>query len=305
MKFVIVEWAVSWDLNTWKVDNCLFNLPLLQWSTNKHPCGGENAFLFSCLITFDKKLGNWKVELKPVQGVASTTSISPGSTSACSRKELPHRSCSQRIHRKSTRKQPSWMAESDLVYIAVQCSNSEGRHGTYRPRYHIFEYHERVRQSNGASVFALVPRSALDVEGWSICTLQELKASARENSFDLQKDLTRFQVATERCRNSCESAIRCRFLPPSGQPEGYRSCSLRTATCPRNNRQPVNSLETDRFEHIDIILIKQYCISHCIMLIVTFSVISGTVTVCMISWRLQDLMRARKTSKNTRPASMS
>ena len=86
-----------------------------------------------------------------------------------------------------------------------------------------------------------------------ICTLQELKASARENSFDLQKDLTRFQVATERCRNSCESAIRCRFLPPSGQPEGYRSCSLRTATCPRNNRQPVNSLETDRFEHIDII----------------------------------------------------
>ena len=39
-----------------------------------------------------------------------------------------------------------------------------------------------------------------------------------------------------------------RFLPPlSGQPEGYRSCSLRTATCPRNNQQPVNLLET----HLD------------------------------------------------------
>ena len=96
-----------------------------------------------------------------------------------------------------------------------------------------------------------------------------------EKTFDLQKTgklyqrLTRFQVATERCRNSCESAIRCRFLPPSGQPKGYRSCSLRTATCPRNNRQPVNSefnsLETNRFEHVDIIMINQY-----IMLIVTF-----------------------------------
>ena len=241
------------------------------------------------------------------QDVASTTSIPPGSTSACSRKELSHRSCSQRIHRKSTRKRPSWMAESDLVYIAVQCRNSDGRHGTYRPRYPIFGYHESVRQSNWASVFALVPRSALDVEGWSICTLQERHLRSWENSFDLQKTgklyqrLTRFQVATERCRNSCESAIRCRFLPPSGQPKGYRSCSLRTATCPRNNRQPVNSLETDRFEHVDIIMINQY-----IMLIVTFfGYFCGTVTVCMICWRLQDLMRARKTSKNTRPASMS
>ena len=79
---------------------------------------------------------------------------------------------------------PIWI---DLVYIAVQCRNSEGRHGTYRPRYHI-GYHEKVRQSNWASVFALVPRSALDVEGWSICTLQERHLRSWENSFDLQKD---------------------------------------------------------------------------------------------------------------------
>ena len=117
------------------------------------------------------------------QDVASTTSIPPGSMSACSTQELSHRSCSQRIHRKSTRKRPSWMAESDLVYIAVQCRNSDGRHGTYRPRYHIFGYHESVRQSNWASVFASVPRSALDVEGWSICTSQERHLRRWENSF--------------------------------------------------------------------------------------------------------------------------
>ena len=93
-----------------------------------------------------------------------------------------------------------------------------------------------------------------------ICEAEKTRSTCKKTGKLYQRS-TRFQVATERCRNSCESAIRCRFLPPSGQPEGYRSCSLPTATCPRNNRQPVNSLETDTFEHM-YILIKQYCISH-------------------------------------------
>ena len=82
-----------------------------------------------------------------------------------------------------------------------------------------------------------------------ICEAEKICSTCKKTG-TLYQRLTRFQVATERCRNSRESAIRCRFLPPSGQPKGYRSCSLRTATCPRSNRQPVNSLETDRFEHI-------------------------------------------------------
>ena len=102
-----------------------------------------------------------------------------------------------------------------------------------------------------------------------ICEAEKICSTCKKTG-TLYQRLTRFQVATERCRNSRESAIRCRFLPPSGQPKGYRSCSLQTATCPQNNRQPMNSLETDRFEHVDIIMIKPYCISHCIMLIVTF-----------------------------------
>ena len=97
-----------------------------------------------------------------------------------------------------------------------------------------------------------------------ICEAEKTRSTCKKTC-KLYQRLTRFQVATERCRNSCESAIRCRFLPPSGQPKGYRSCSLRKATCPRNNRQPVNSLETDRFGHVDILMINQY-----IMLIVTF-----------------------------------
>ena len=125
---------------------------------------------------------------------------------------------SQRIHRKSTRKRPSWMAESDLVYIAVQCRNSDGRHGTYRPRYPIFGYHESVRQSNWASVFALVPRSALDVEGWSICTSQERHLRRWENSFGyiwlairraISMWLTRFQVATERLQELVRNKWTC------------------------------------------------------------------------------------------------
>lgn len=122
----------------------------------------------------------------------------------------------------------------------------------------------------------------LHLAGQASATLRKIRLTCKK-TVKLHQWLTRFQIATERCKKSCKSAIHCRFLPPlSGQPEGYRNYLPRTATCPRNNRQPVNSLETDRFEHIDIILIKQYCISHCIMLIVTFSVISGTVTVCMI-----------------------
>ena len=71
----------------------------------------------------------------------------------------------------------------------------------------------------------------------------------------LHQSLTCFQVATERCRNSCKKChsyvIHCRFLPPlSGLPEGYRSYLPRMATCPPNNRPPVNWLETNRFDLI-------------------------------------------------------
>ena len=68
----------------------------------------------------------------------------------------------------------------------------------------------------------------------------------------LHQWLTCFQVATERCRNSCKKChsyfIHCCFLPPlSGLPEGYRSYLPRMPTCPPNNRQPVNLLETKIF----------------------------------------------------------
>ena len=87
----------------------------------------------------------------------------------------------------------------------------------------------------------------LHLAGQASATLRKIRLTCKK-TVKLHQWLTRFQIATERCKKSCKSAIHCRFLPPlSGQPEGYRSCSLRTATCPRNNQQPVNLLET----HLD------------------------------------------------------
>ena len=84
-----------------------------------------------------------------------------------------------------------------------------------------------------------------------ICDAEKSRLTCKETG-NLRQRLTRFQVATERSRKSCGSVVHCHFLPLSGLPEGYRSYLLQMATCPRNNRQPVNLLETNRFAY-DII----------------------------------------------------
>ena len=83
----------------------------------------------------------------------------------------------------------------------------------------------------------------LHLAGKASVTLRKTHLTCKETGKSRQW-LTRFQVATERSRKSCESVIHCHFLPPSGLPEGYRSYLPQMATCPRNNRQPVNLLET-------------------------------------------------------------
>ena len=86
----------------------------------------------------------------------------------------------------------------------------------------------------------------LHLAGQASATLRKTRLTCKK-TVKLHQWLTRFQIATERCKKSCKSAIHCRFLPPlSGQPEGYRNYLPRTATCPRNNRQPVKLLETKR-----------------------------------------------------------
>ena len=196
------------------------------------------------------------------------------------------------------------MAESDLVYIAVQFL------ATVRDDTAPTDLDTISLDTTRTSDKAIEPRSSrwfhvpplMCRAGPSapcrkgICEAEKTRSTCKKTC-KLNQRLTRFEVATERCRNSCESAIRCRFLPPTGQPKGYHSCSLRTATCPQNNRQPVNSLETDRFEHVDIIMINQY-----IMLIVTF------FGYFCYGDSLHDLLKASgfdACAKNTRPASRS
>ena len=89
----------------------------------------------------------------------------------------------------------------------------------------------------------------LHLAGKASVTLRKTHLTCKETGKSRQW-LTRFQVATERCRDSCESVIHCCFLPPSGLPEGYRSYLPQMATCPRSNRQPMNLLETKRFDMI-------------------------------------------------------
>ena len=89
----------------------------------------------------------------------------------------------------------------------------------------------------------------LHLAGKASVTLRNTHLTCKETGKARQR-LTRFQVATERCRKSCESVIHCHFLPPSGLPEGYRSYWPQMATYPRSNRQPMNLLETNRFDRI-------------------------------------------------------
>ena len=88
----------------------------------------------------------------------------------------------------------------------------------------------------------------LHLAGKVSATLRKTHLTCKETGKSRQR-LTRFQVATERCRDSCESVIRCCFLPPSGMPQSYPNYLPQMATCPRNNRQPVNLMETNRFEY--------------------------------------------------------
>ena len=111
-------------------------------------------------------------------------------------------------------------------------------------------------------------------------TWWEQPARARER----EADKRRKQGA--RCKKSCKSAIHCRFLPPlSGQPEGYRNYLPRTATCPRNNRQPVKLLQTNRsaswwsINLVPVYIMKSWRFS---------GVIFEAAMVCMI-WFSEDL----------------
>ena len=124
----------------------------------------------------------------------------------------------------------------------------------------------------------------LHLAGQASATLRKIRLTCKK-TVKLHQWLTRFQIATERCKKSCKSAIHCRFLPPlSGQPEGYRNYLPRTATCPRNNRQPVKLLETNRsaswwsINLVPVYIMKSWRCS---------GVISEAAMVCMI-WFSED-----------------
>ena len=98
----------------------------------------------------------------------------------------------------------------------------------------------------------------LHLAGTASATLRKTHLTCKKKG-NLHQWLTRFQVATERCRDSCKSVIRWCFLPPSGMPQSYPHYLPQMATCPRKNRQPVNLLETNRFEYVHM-MINQSCI---------------------------------------------
>ena len=72
----------------------------------------------------------------------------------------------------------------------------------------------------------------------------------------LHQSLTCFQVATERCRNSCKNVIHMSFTAVScrlclGCPRAIEvTCREWRHVLQTNNRQPVNWLETNRFDLI-------------------------------------------------------
>ena len=99
--------------------------------------------------------------------------------------------------------------------------------------------HLRLARKASATLRKLIwfaIRRAISISGWHVSKLQ----------------LNGFRNWCERCKRG----VHCRCPPPLSQPKGYRSYLPQMATCPRNNRQLMNLLETNRFEYLHIMMIN-------------------------------------------------
>ena len=226
------------------------------------------------LIKFDKPwnhLQSWNVELQPVPDAASTISISLGSMSACW-------SCSRHIYtlnrnslcptvptcgsRNGSASNPR-IAEADLVFVMLLIENIQmlqkwGASTSILHRCHIQIAQEWLSNKATLDMSLDLHFGCRPFPGWGsvgpsapcrtgICNAEKTRLKCKKTR-RLHPWLICFQVSTERCRNSCKKmSFASVFQPPSGQPEGYRSCSLPAATCPRNNRRSMNLLRTNRF----------------------------------------------------------
>ena len=196
------------------------------------------------------------------RAVASTTSISLGSTSACSTTKHPNRSflfiahglqilwkcpiCDSNAAQES---EARWGENRYQIWTPRGCQTKQatvlsdmslGLHFDCRP----FPWcgglvHLHLARKASATLRKLIwfaIRRAISISGWHVSKLQ----------------LNGFRNWCERCKRG----VHCRCPPPLSQPKGYRSYLPQMATCPRNNRQLMNLLETNRFEYLHIMMIN-------------------------------------------------